>query len=384
MKQFVLLKKQTRTDFFFWINLNNLAYLYKEIKDYDTAFKYISESISKINKIKHQGFLPYALDTKALIYLDWNRPEKALETINKSIELFKQGEDYRGLTDALWTKVRCLFRLNRTEDALFEYGELHKISTDQIGEIAAKKFAKNLNEEIYLLRHLPLLEEVAEFKKARVCAAMIEADGIVGKAAKILGLKTHQALSDILNKQFPELLDELGFQRRARRKSRKTKKKNSRTKNINSAETRQEGEISRLILTNKNFSFNFEVASDRFETFYFDKNLMKSFGIEAEAIVAVAPVSKLKAGMTVLVSEENKFLVGKTEFDEWAEIYFILGQQGLPTPFEEKNVIGEPIGFCPFSNAGKNTSNFPVWNYQDFDKFPFFLITILDRISKIK
>ena len=323
------LPKKPENKLFVAINLNNIAFLYKEIKDYETAFKYISDSVNKFKRLKHQGFLSYALDTKALIYLDWNRPEKALETINKSIEFFKQGEDYRGLTDALWTRVRCLFRLNRTEEALFEYGELHKISTDQIGEIAAKKFAKSLNEEIYLLRHLPLLEEVAEFKKARVGAAMIEADGVVGKAAKILGLKTHQALSDILNKQFPELLDELGFQRRARRNYGKAKKENSRTKNINSAETLQEGEISRLILTNKNFSFNFEVASDRFETFYFDKNLMKSFGIEAEAIVAVAPVSKLKAGMTVLVSEENNYFVGKTEFDEWAEIYFILDETRL-------------------------------------------------------
>lgn len=350
--------EKVKNKLFVAINLNNLAFLYKDIKDYDTAFKYISESVDKFKRVNHQGLLSHALDTKALIYLDWNKSEKALESINESIDCFSQGEDYRGWTDALWTKVRCLIRLERPEEAFFTFAELERIAAERIGEVAVKKFAKNLTEEVYALKHLALADEVAEFKKARVRAALIEANGVVGKAAKILRLKNHQALSDILNKQFPELLGELGFRRRARRASGTSEKTKLRTININSTDIMQEREISRLILTGKNFSFDFNVKSEQFETYYFDKYLMQGFGIESGAIVAVIPVTELKTGMTVLVSNEEGFLVGKTEHDGWAGIYFISDEQGNPIPLDEKNVVGEPIGFCLFSKADKKYIQF--------------------------
>lgn len=350
--------EKAKNKLFVAINHNNLAFLYKDIKDYDTAFKYISESVDKFKQVNHQGLLSHALDTKALIYLDWNKSEKALEAINESIDYFSQGEDYRGWTDALWTKVRCLIRLERPEDAFYTFAELEHIALERIGEVAAKKFAKNLTEEVYALKHLGLSDEVAEFKKARVSAALIQANGIIGKAAKILRLKNHQALSDILNNQFPELLGELGFRRRARRNVDKSKKTRARTININPTNILQEREISRLVLTGKNFSFDFNVPSEQFETYYFDKYLMKSFGVESGAIVAVIPVTELKAGMIVLVSNEDRFSVGKTEHDGWAGIYYISDERGNPIPLDENNVIGEPIGFCLFSEADKKYIQF--------------------------
>jgi tetratricopeptide (TPR) repeat protein len=350
--------EKAKNKLFVAINLNNLAFLYKDIKDYDTAFKYISESVDKFKRINHIGLLSHALDTKALIYLDWNKSEKAFETINQAINYFRQGEDYRGLTDALWTKVRCLIRLERAEDAFFTFAELEHIALEHIGEIAAKKFAKNLTEEVYALKHLALFDEVAEFKKARVSAALIQANGVVGKAAKILRLKNHQALSDILNKQFPELLGELGYKRRARR----TTQQQSKTININSSDILIEREISRLILTDKHFSFDFKVSSESFETFYFDKYLMKSFGIDSGAIVAVIPVTKLKTGMIVLISNENGFTVGKTEYDGWAGIYFISDEKGNPIPIDETSIVGEPIGFCSFSKADNKYIQFSRLN----------------------
>jgi tetratricopeptide (TPR) repeat protein len=345
--------KKTNNRFFFAIILNNLAYLYKELKDFQKAFDCISESIDEVNKIKHQGFLPHALDTKALIYLDWNKPKNALETIKESIEYFKKGEDYRGLTDALWTKIRCLLRLGRKHDALTDFVELENLASEHIGEIAVKKFAKNLSDEIYVLRNLPLTDEVSEFKKAQVGAAMIEANGAVGKAAKILGLKNHQALSDILNKQFPGLLNELGFQRRAKRNSVVLNRKNSRAKNLNPADTPQYWEIAPLNLQDKQMSFDFEVAFDNFETYYFDKYFMKGFGIERAAIVAVAPVTKLKAGMLIVGADTNQYFVGKAEYDKWTEIYFVLDANGNPFPLDRKSIIGEPVGYCFSSEIDK-------------------------------
>ncbi len=348
--------KKVNNRFFIAINLNNLAYLYKELKDFRKAFDCISKSISEINKIKHQGFLPHALDTKALIYLDWDKSEKALETINESIECFRQGEDYRGLTDALWTKVRCLMRLERAEDAFFTFAELEHIALEKIGEVAAKKFAKNLTEEVYALKHIALADEVSEFKKARISAALIEVNGVVGKAAKILRLKNHQALSDILNKQFPELLGELGFKRRARRGSRRENAE--RAVLLDKFQIHQEREISRLVLRDKNFSFDFHFSSEKFETFYFDKYQMQKFGIDCGAIVAVIPVEEFIIGQMLLVSREDGFILAKVEHDDWAKIYFVSDDRGLPIPLGEENVVGAPVGYCLMEAADKKFIQF--------------------------
>ncbi len=358
LNEAVRLAKRANNQLYVAMNLNNLAYLYKEKGDFQAALDCISDSVSKFKQLNHQGFLSHALDTKALIYLDWNKPKNAFETINQSIEYFRQGEDFRGLTDALWTKIRCLLRLGRREDALVDFVELENIALEQIGEIAVKKFAKNLSDEIYVLRNLPLTDEVLEFKKSQVSAAMIEANGVVGKAAKILGLKSHQALSDILNKQFPGLSNDLGFQRRARRSSVVLKKGKSGTKFPNPAETPQYWEIAPLNLTDKQISFDFEVTFDRFETYYFDKFFMKGFGIGRAAIVAVAPVSELEAGSLIVCADTDQYFVGKAEYDDWTGIYFILDANGNPFPLDKNSIIGEPVGFCFSSEIDKENITF--------------------------
>lgn len=351
LKEAVRFAEKKNNKLFVAINLNNLAYLYKETKDFSKALDYVSGAISELNKTKYKGFLPHVLDTKALIYLDLNKLESAIETIDLAIEFFKQGEDYRGLTEAFWTKIQCQFRLNLTEEALFTYGELHRIAIEQIGEVAVKKFAENFTKEIYYLRHLPLTDEVAEFKKAQVKAALIEANGVIGKAAEILQLRNHQALSEILNKQFPELLIELGFKRRAKRNA--VREKISQVEKIinNADEELVEYKISRLVLTDRNFSFDFKFTSPQFETYYFNKFLMKKFGITSGAIVTVSEVKEIETGMLTLISEQDKFSVGRAEYDDWANIYFIVDEQGNPIPVNQENIVGEPIGFCPISKA---------------------------------
>lgn len=336
------------------INYNNLSLLYKNQGMLAEANDWAEKSYRLFLKLEDKGWISHVLDTKALICLDEKDYSNALELSNESLSYFYQGEDYNGLTAALWTKVRCLLRLERIEEALNIFVELEQTALEHIGEIAVKKFVKNLSEEIYILRHLPLSDEIAEFKKARVSAALTEANGVIGKAAKILGLKNHQALSEILNKQFPELLDELGFKRRARR----TSEKRSKATESNSAETQNNREIYRLILTDKHFSFDFKLSSPQFETFYFDRYLMRQFGVDSSAIIAVVPVKKIKAGMLVITAEEDKFSAGKVEYDEWVGIYFISDEEGDPIPIDEENIAGEAIGFCPFSKSGNQYIQF--------------------------
>lgn len=337
-------------------NYNNLSLLYLDTKKIDEAHSSISKSITILAEINDNGFLPHALDTKALIYIDENKYEEALKTIDEALGYFNKGEDYSGLTDAIWTKIRCLLRLGQKEDALISFAELEKISSEQIGEVAVKKFAKNLSDEIYTLRGLDFADEVVEFRKERVSAAMVEAKGVIGKAAKILGLKNHQALSDMLHKQFPGLLNELGFQRRARRNSVILKKGNSPTKKT--SETPEYWEIIALNLDDKDFSFDFEITFENFETYFFDRFFMQSFGIETAAVVAVATVTKLEPEMVILGSNENQFFIGKAQYDEWTGIYFVEDVKGNPIPFDIENLLGQPVGFCPASDVDKKHIRF--------------------------
>lgn len=349
------LAKKSQNTRFIALNLNNLALLYRDVKDFKSSHESVDKSFKMYLDLGDKGWLPHVLDTKALIYIDENKFDEALKTIEDALAYFYQGEDYNGLTSALWTKIRCLLQLKRTEDAFITFVELERFASENIGEVAVRKFAKKLTEEVYVLRHLPLGEESAEFRKSRVSKALREANGTIGLAAKILGLNSHQALSDILNNQFPGLLQELGFKRRARRG---TAGKHMRPEAAGSDISPGEREITRLVLPGNNFSFNFNVPSEKFETFYFDKSSMKNFGVNSASIVAVVPISELKAGQYVVVCDGDVFSVAKTEYNEWSGVYFISDGKGEPLPLDEKNIVGEPIGYCLFSKTNEKLIEF--------------------------
>jgi tetratricopeptide (TPR) repeat protein len=337
--------------YFLAMAYNNLSLLYRDMHLFREAHELSDKSLLVLKKLGHSGWIPHILDSKALIYLEETNYCTSLEIIEEALIFFFAGEDFKGLTASLWTKVQILLRLDRSEEAFLVFAELEHIALEQIGEIAARKYAKKLNEEIYAVKHLPLADEVSGFKKSLVARALTQAKGSVGKAAKILGLNNHMALSDILNKQFPNLREELGFKRRARRKgsSGKLEKDGSRIVTIKSSDILEEQEVSRLFLPNKNFSFDFNFSSKDFETFYFDKYLMRNFGIDAGAIVAVIPIEQLKKGMPALVFSEEKFMVGIIEYDKIMEMYFI--ENSCPVILDETNVVGEPIGYCLFEKT---------------------------------
>jgi tetratricopeptide (TPR) repeat protein len=330
---------------------NNLAFLHKETKNYEEAIHCANLAIETAIKINNQGWLPHFLDTKALIYLDTEHLDAALDVINQAIGIFREGEDAAGLTDALWTQVRCLLRLERKEEALIVFNELLDIARTRIGETAVQKFARALSEEVYALKHLSLTDEVQRFKKERVCAAIVQAKGKISEAASILGLKSHQALSDILNNQFPGLYQELGFRKRASRKSKERKAAESKTVTVSTENILHKAEISQITLSDKNFTFDFPCRAEEFKTFYFDRVMMKKFGIKSGAVVAVVPAAELKAGMLLLVSEEEGFRLARTEYDRWARVFYILDERAEPFPLESEQVVGEPVGYCLIKDA---------------------------------
>lgn len=324
---------------------NNLAFLHKETKNYEEAIHHADLAIETAIKINNRGWLPHFLDTKALIFLDTERFDAALDIINQAVEIFREGEDAAGLADALWTQVRCLLQLERKEEALMIFGKLLDIAETRIGESAVQKFTRAFSEEIYIRQGLPLAEEVQRFKKEQVRAALIQAKGKISEAAMLLGLKSHQTLSDILNNQFPGLYEEAGFRRRASRKA-KDREGESGTVFLPSEKILNEAAIAQILLPDKSFAFDFPCSATEFQTFYFDLVVMERFGIESGAVAAVVPVQNLKAGMLLLLLQENEFILAKAEYDSWANVFYVKDEQGEPLPFEAEQVVGEPIGYC--------------------------------------
>lgn len=346
--------KNTR---FIAVNFNNLAYFYRDHQDYKSSHLYAGKALKIYTDLGDEGWIPHVLDTIALIFLDERKYTEALKNIERAIEYFYKGEDTTGLLDALWTKTRCFLSLDNIEEALTIFSELQFVARSRIGDIAVNKYSKFLAKELYILKNLSLPEEVSEFKKTLVGAALIEANGEIGKAAKILKLKKHQALSEILEKQFPELRTELGFTRRARRTVSK-KKEETKTVTLDRKNIRQESEIKRIILPDKKYSFDFHFRSATFEVYYFKKSQMEIFGLNSSAVIAVFPISELKMGMTVLVARGSDFFVGKVEFDEFVNIYFITDHFGMPIPIDDENLVGEPTGYCPVDKARDEFINF--------------------------
>ena len=343
----VRIAKAANNAMFVAFNLNNLAFVYRIGGHFDQAHRTIDEALSIMESRDDKGWIPHALDTKALIYLDQADYEQALEVIERSVELFSEGEDYGGLTDAMWTKCLCLLRLERPLEAVELFASLINLADRQIGKIAVDKFTTLLIEQIHILKQFPLTDELAVLKRSLVVKAMRETGGHVANAAHKLGLRSQQHLSEILNNQFPDIYEELGIKRRARRTNR----------------TKQEQPapgLSRLVMPkNRTYSFNFAWSGEEeLQFFHFPRNLMREFGLKTAAIVAVvaAKSEPLFDGGVVLYFNNDTFRIGRLSYDEFTELFLVDLEE--PTFLSDVELIGVPIGYCPVSEQNKRTMKF--------------------------
>jgi hypothetical protein len=256
-------------------------------------------------------------------------------------------EDYGKLTDAMWTKCLLMLRNNRLNEAIEIFIELKNIAAHQIGQPAVDKFEKLFADEVYVLKHFPLTDELASLKRTLVTKAMRESNGHVAKAARTLGLRSQQHLSQILNREFPGIYDELGIKRRAPR-SKGTRKKEP---PLN---------LSRLIMPkSRTYSFNFSWRGTlEPQFFYFPKYLMLPFGIKNDGIVAVMPVKSesLFDGGIVLYSYNDTFRIGRLVYDDLTQLFLVDLEELIF--LSDVNLIGVPIGYSRVADRHKKTMKF--------------------------
>jgi tetratricopeptide (TPR) repeat protein len=345
-RESVDISRAANSSMFVALNLNNLANTYRTGGDLERALTTSDAAIAITQARGDKGWTAHFLDTKALTYLDQGEYDQALAVIERAIDIFSEGEDFSGLTDAMWTKCVCLLRLDRPLEAIELFAKLMDLANRQIGKVAVDKFAALFVEEIYPLKHFPLTDELAALKRSLVVKAMRETGGHVSKAARKLGLRSQQHLSEILNNQFPDIYDELGIKRRARRSS--------------AASKEPPLDLSRLILPkNRTYSFNFTWPGKLEPQFYhFPKYLMQPFGIKTNAIVAIMPVKSesIFDGGIVLYSYNDTFRIGSVCYDNLTELFLVDLEELIF--LSDVNLIGVPIGFCPVADRHKKIMKF--------------------------
>jgi tetratricopeptide (TPR) repeat protein len=357
-KESVRIAREAGNRMFLAMNLNNLAFVYRVTGAFEKATATIDEAIAIMDGRGDRGWAAHALDTKALIFLDQGRCDDTLEAIGRAIDIFSEGEDYSGLADAMWTKCTCLLRLGRVSEALIIFADLKEIAARQIGEVAVNKFASLFAEEVHAIKHIPLSDEVAAFKRSRVIRAMQQTAGHVGDAAKVLGLKSQQHLSDILNNQFPDIYEELGLKRRARRSDAAVPRR---------PDAAPPG-VTRLIMPkNRTYAFNFAFSGGDPDFYYFPRDMMKKFGVRSDGVVAVIPVKPdaVSDGEPVLYMRDDSFKVGRLSFDALSGLYLV-DLEDL-TFLSDVQLLGVTVGFCPVAKRNEKLMKFEPLRLVDRD-----------------
>jgi tetratricopeptide (TPR) repeat protein len=324
---------------------NNLANLYRITGDFNLAHSNEDEAIRLAQNHNLLGWLPHYLDTKATIYFDEGNFNSALETINEAISIFQKGEDAGGLTEAIWNKCKFLLYLNRKQEAVKLFAELTLLAGDKMGEFAVDNFANELGELIHVKQNGSLDEETRRFRRMEVVSAIRNAKYELKSAAESLKI-TLADLTQILDKEFPELYEEINIERFSGI--------NNKPDNLIPAVRRN---ISQLFLP-----ATYSNLAEQIPTFYFAENVMKDvFGFPQDVVMAIEPIQTINADEYVLIYNKSNNLhsFGKVHYDEVFDLYYLLDKnEPIPLSADEADLIGKAAAYIPFSQIDNEKLEF--------------------------
>jgi tetratricopeptide (TPR) repeat protein len=191
---------------------NNFANTYRSDGKHGLALEFANKALNLAEN--QNGWRAVFLDTKALIYFDQKDYENAEVSINQAVKLFRQGDDYGGLCEALWNQTRILLQLDLREMALESFVECHQIAVERMGRESADFYLDKFSELIIFTPEGSFFEKVDSVKRQLIEKALVKGDTKITEAAKILGID-HRTLSAMM-KNFPMIYDDLGIKRRTR------------------------------------------------------------------------------------------------------------------------------------------------------------------------
>lgn len=335
------------------IQKNNLAFLYNKLRQFELAHKSINEAIKIAEDNNYTGWLQGCLDTKAIIFANEGHLELALETIDKAIFLCKRGEDVQHLTGSLWNKCKFLLHLDRKEEAILLFTELIPISAQQMGDFAVKQFTKEFSDLIHIKQDGSLDDEVKRFKRVEIVNAIRSANYDLNKAANFLKIDT-TSLAKILDREFPELYDELDIQHFAKLKE--ISEKASEKPNYSAPR-----KISQLNLQNVAYKFETDI-SQKVSTFYVSSEKMSEvFGVSFDVVMAIMPAKEVSAGDFLLVNNSAKhtYSFGKVDYDKDLDLYFLIDKDmPMPLSLSEVELVGKAFAYCNFEEIDNDELHF--------------------------
>ncbi len=108
------LKRQLKDELSLARSFSNLAFFYRQKKDFETGLKYLDTALALCEKNKYEGGKADCYDNYANIYFDKGEINKAIATINKVTEIYRNAKDIRG-------ECQGLLKLAGYEKALKNY-----------------------------------------------------------------------------------------------------------------------------------------------------------------------------------------------------------------------------------------------------------------------
>lgn len=331
------------------LNLNCLSMTFRRAGDYVSAHNYVKEALTVLKSVGDDGWIPNVLDTQALIFLDEGRTDEAVETIDRALSLFSESEDYSGLTDAMFTKCRCLLRLGRRQEAFAIFSNLGNMARARTGETALLKYSAQLANEVRFIAGKTLRERTGSLKKDLIREALRDSKGKIGEAAKTLG-ESQQSLSFMLKSKYPDLYDEFGI----RRKPRKTKSGAAKPK-------KPEAQIQHILMPeNMKYAYDFHVDDDlEISTYMLSPELSQKLGLRSCKLIAVSKVFDLEPDMMLLYKTEDKYFIDQVTYDKMTDLFVIeRGDGDFVFLTEEVTVLGIPIGYCELDEINTDLLRF--------------------------
>ncbi|MBK7867248.1 MAG: tetratricopeptide repeat protein [Ignavibacteriales bacterium] len=111
------LKRQLKDELSLARSFSNLAFIYRQKKDYKTGLQYLDTALALCVKNKYEAGKAVCLDNYADIYADRGEIEKAIETIRKVVDIYKNAKDIRGECSGLLKLAGYEKRLKHYPDA---------------------------------------------------------------------------------------------------------------------------------------------------------------------------------------------------------------------------------------------------------------------------
>lgn len=145
---------------------NNIAWLYKELGQFEQAHAAIDNATRLFRSIKDSTREGFSLDTKASLFIAEKRYEEALISIEKAVSILKKSSNSAYMVETLMTRAKVLLFLNNFPDAVVSLIDAVNIARVQTGETAVKRLIDDF-EETLRTRHaleteVPADSQIAE------------------------------------------------------------------------------------------------------------------------------------------------------------------------------------------------------------------------------